>query len=137
MLKFCYQYCEKARKEDQLSLALALSASVTDSKSDSESNVVDEAVLLKTSGPYLLVYGENDDERQISWTTRSSSCFSTLQGLLRRLGEEPDALIPMDAFEDYDSNNVRATGGGVAVAATDSILNTNYKRNVTDLTVSS
>jgi hypothetical protein len=53
------------------------------------------------------------------------------------LGEEPDALIPMDAFEDYDSNNVRATGAGVAVAATDSILNTNYKRNVTDLTVSS
>ena len=145
MLKFCYQFLEKSRREDQMSLALQLSAS----NSDNSSSTVDEAALLNKSGPYMIVFGEGEDDREISWTARSGTCFTKLQTLLRHLGEEPDALIPVEAFEDYDaltnttSNNDVSTNAGAAAApvvgtetVTGATLNVNNKRNVTDLTVS-
>jgi len=143
MLRFSYQYREKASKEDQLALALALSASVAESKSDGD-NAVDETSLLKTMGPFLLVYGEDEEERESSWTNRSSKCFSMLRALLVLLGKDPDLLIPTDAFEDYDTATFTTGTGGLAgngaapAAASNTItassLNANNKRNVTDLT---
>jgi hypothetical protein len=140
MLKFCHQFAEKARKEDQMALALAISANVADSSAGAP---VDEEAMLRTLGPFLRVHGEEEGARECSWTQRSRACFLSLQSLLRGLGEEPDALIPMDAFEDYDAPSSSSLAAVAAAPAegpapgpvTASVLNANNKRNVTDLTV--
>ena len=43
---------------------------------------------------------ESDEEREQTWQQRSENTFRALQTAVRRLGGDPDHLIPTDAFED-------------------------------------
>lgn len=128
MLKFCHQFSEKARKEDLLSIALARSAHSADTDEEmcgsgekaggGEGLEEEEAALLNKTGPFLRVFGEDEGQREWSWSRRSAECFSSLRALLVQLGEEPASLIPMDAFEDYDAP-ISSEGGGQARSAAD------------------
>lgn len=97
MLKFCYQYVEKCKRE-----AEAIQANTFANAVSSIGPVLPATAAVQTGpkGSYLHVLGESDEEREITWTVRAEKTFTELQEVIRWLGGQPDTLIPLDTFED-------------------------------------
>ena len=50
----------------------------------------------------IVVYGEDNEDREISWCARAEKSFQLLNHYLTSIGANPDLLIPDDAFNDID-----------------------------------
>jgi hypothetical protein len=65
---------------------------------------------LRTSkGPYIVVYGEKEEERDMPWCVRAESSNQLLHTVLLAAGALPDSLIPEDAFA-FDSPSQQLIG---------------------------
>ena len=91
ILKFCYQFVEKMRKEE-IALEFEQSAKATA-----------PARSTPRKGPFLTIYGESPPECEDTWVQRGNKTFELVQEVLRAMGQVPDLLIPADAFEEYPS----------------------------------
>jgi ubiquitin C-terminal hydrolase len=49
-------------------------------------------------GPYLVIYGETEAERELTWAARSERAFQLLRDVVNSFGGNADTLIPEDAF---------------------------------------
>ncbi|CAE7524592.1 unnamed protein product [Symbiodinium microadriaticum] len=105
ILKFCYQFGEKMRKE---TIALEFEQSI---KSTTPSDANTPAP--KKRGPFLTIYGECQPECEDTWVERGGKTFNLVQEVIRAMGAVPEVLIPADAFDDV----VSAVGGSSPDAA--------------------
>jgi len=91
-------------------------------------NSVTAATNTPAKGSFLIVYGEADDERELSWETRAERTKDLLMAILVEMGAQPDALIPEDAFTaqalalETGSGSV-GTGGAGGVGVGDNYSN--------------
>eukprot|EP01041_Mallomonas_annulata_P001788 gene1788-3471_t len=102
MLKFCYQFLEKCKK-DTLSQLSGTFINPFD--------MVVDGVVVAPKGPYLLVFGDSDTEHELTWEERADSTFRRLQEVLTSMGAVPGELIPADTFIDTDEGRDGAMGG--------------------------
>ena len=51
-------------------------------------------------GPFVVVYGESEDERDLPWDVRAERTDEALRTMIQVLGGNPNELIPADAFTD-------------------------------------
>lgn len=58
----------------------------------------DGAATVAVKGPYLPIFGEEESNFEKPAVERAEMCFQRLQNMLVRMGANPDALIPDDAF---------------------------------------
>jgi hypothetical protein len=105
MLKFSYQLMNKYIQEYDTLSALYPSNTSTSSISDSGSSSYLDALNTNVDtntkiekGPYLIIYGENDDERELTWKDRSERTFQYLHASITRMGSNPELLLPDDSF---------------------------------------
>lgn len=107
ILKFSYQLMNKFIQEHEtLSALYASNKSSLSSNVSSNSSTASYFDALNTNvstniiekGPYLLIYGENDDERELTWKDRSERTFQFLHACIINMGGNPDHLLPEDSF---------------------------------------
>jgi ubiquitin C-terminal hydrolase len=85
MLQFCFQFLNRCAKEQETTNALAATSS----------NNPPTAV---PSGPYLVIFGEKDEDRELPWIRRADQTFQRLQMTITAMGGHPDLLMPESAF---------------------------------------
>ena len=56
-------------------------------------------------GPFVLVFGERNDECEQTWMQRADNTFSALQAFLTSLNANPNELMPEDAFLNISTND--------------------------------
>ncbi len=107
MLKFCFRFNNKCSSEQQEQINNAstqtqlnqaiIASHGQPSAPDAAAKGADSNPLL-TKGPYLLVYGETEEEREITWARRADATFQLLSAFISGRGGQPDNLMPEDAF---------------------------------------
>lgn len=103
MLKFCFQFQSKCQREHELATTLRQSSmekngNISTDNIDGNTGSIIPPVLV--TGPYLVVFGESRNERELSWLARAERTFQLLHETLTRMDYQPDALMPEDAFVD-------------------------------------
>jgi hypothetical protein len=105
MLLFGYKHETKCRLEaESVNMLTAtaptraedLNTAVEGAKSASGGSNEPSAV----KGTYIVVYGESEEERELSNLARAEKCFQGLKDALTGMGANIDALIPIEAFEE-------------------------------------
>jgi hypothetical protein len=99
ILKFCFQFQERMKKE---ALALDFEKQVKATSSNADPNPP------KNKGPFLVVFGESEPEREDTWEDRGSKTFDLVQEVIRMMGGSPDALIPADTFDEFSGAGASA-----------------------------
>ena len=54
--------------------------------------------MLASKGPYLVVYGDSEEDRELTWEARNDRALALLQSLLMEWGGDLNALLPQDTF---------------------------------------
>lgn len=63
-----------------------------------QDEIAEAAAAAARKGPFLVVYGEDESERCLSWNARAQKSNQLLYDLLTQLGHSPEVLIPADTF---------------------------------------
>lgn len=58
--------------------------------------------LIYFTGPYIIVYGEDEASSDAPWCVRAESSNQVLHSVLLSVGAQPDSLIPEDTFTFED-----------------------------------
>lgn len=58
--------------------------------------------LIHHTGPYIIVYGEDEAYSDAPWSVRAESSNQVLHSVLLSVGAQPDSLIPEDTFTFED-----------------------------------
>ena len=75
------------------------------------------------------VYGENDNERDISWKQRAENTLQILQDVVTALGGDCNSLIPEDTFFDtIDNTNLIGNNNFVSIT-NDNLINGSINNN--------
>jgi hypothetical protein len=83
----------------------------------SSNNVLEIDLTNIEKGPFFMIYGEDDTERESTWRARACKTFEELNSFLVSIGANPDSLIPDDTFITNDNNNNNINTDNIAVAA--------------------
>ena len=54
--------------------------------------------MLVSKGPYLVVFGDSEEDRELTWEARNDRALALLQSLLMEWGGDLNALLPQDTF---------------------------------------
>lgn len=107
-LKFSFQFQERMKKE---AMALEFENQVKATAPSADPNPP------KKKGPFLVIFGESEPEREDTWVERGAKTFDLVQEVIRMMGGSPDALIPADTFDEFSG----ASADAAIVIADDSI----------------
>ena len=102
------------------------STSSTTSSSSSSSSSVEK-------GPYLVVYGETEEESEDTWVARAEKTNQMLSSFLLSVNAQPDVLIPEDTFTtmllDNNSSAMDGHGSGLDHGASNTHNNGTFGSN--------
>lgn len=123
MLLFSYKHENKCRLEaDSVSMLTAKPPSVVEdvtvTEAEKPADSVPPAAPKIVKGPYLVVYGETESDRESTNLARAERCFQSLKDVLISMGANIDALIPIEAFEEPVLNDAEINAALDAAALT-------------------
>eukprot|EP01038_Epipyxis_sp_PR26KG_P010058 gene10058-13518_t len=130
MLKFSFRFQtkhlnEQTPKQDLASLQGQINQAIIESQgsvSQSQSVVIGPQLpnhfdvpnaSSHQRGPFIIVYGEAESDHDAPWRVRAETLFSNLSEMIRRMGINPDGLIPDDTFVDLPEGGSNDSTSGM------------------------